>query len=201
MRSKQLVILSVFCLLLVLASCGKPDASEIAEVIGTDKMTTSTYYGSYIINENDINEIASYSNYIFVGRVEDYIKTEYISDDDELPPVTYYSVGVLKNIKGELTTDENVVLTKSGGIKKDGKTFAVEVNDILPALGNTYVFAATLYNDELYCFCPNMVALIEESSDIEESSLYKKYTEAADSKLEDIEPVEGISRFDVSEKN
>ncbi len=193
---KKAVAVLIICVC-ILTGCGRLKESEIGSIIGTDKMETEYYRATYVIDEDNLTEVTSYSNYIFVGTIVSYQKTEYIGDD---MPITYYSVQVKNNIKGELTTEEEIVLVKAGGLSKDRKVFLYNEKDILPAEGKTYVFAATIFNDELYCPCPNMVALIENTDQIENDETYKEYVETCQTISETVTPVEGISRYDVNNK-
>ena len=129
-----------------------------------------------------------------MGQVEAYEKTEYIDDDHRN---TYYSVKILENIKGELVTDKEITVRKTGGIDKNKKKFVVCENDILPEVGKTYVFAAYVYDDELHCFGPGTAALIEDAKDYKESDVYKNYVEACKTKHpETTEREKVISKYD-----
>ncbi len=55
-------------------------------------------------------------------------------------PYTKYSVEVIENLKGELSQEEPITITKKGGITKDGKFCDLYESDVLPVNGNEYVF-------------------------------------------------------------
>ncbi|MCR5744158.1 MAG: hypothetical protein K6F92_10630 [Lachnospiraceae bacterium] len=184
---------------LAIALTGCKSNINVAEVIGTDKMKVEKYHASFVIDESDITQVTTYASYVFVAEVVDYDKTEYINDDED-SPVTYYHVRVKENIKGELTTEEDIVLKKAGGIKKNSDTFMVCEGDVLPQIGKTYLFAAVIWEDDLYCPMPNMVVEVDASSDVLSSADVVKYKEACDNPTPDVPNGDQYkSRYDVGE--
>ena len=150
---------------------------DVAEIIGTEKMNVENYRASFVIDESDIIAVTTYASYVFVADVVKYDKTEYLNDDVDTP-ITYYSVRVKENIKGNLRADEDIVLKKAGGLRRGTDTFLVCEGDILPEPGKTYVFAAVILEDDLYCPMPNMVAEVEDCSKLENSEIIQKYIDA-----------------------
>lgn len=169
-----MVIIAVF---LLVEFSGRMSDEEIGEIIGTNKLETEYYEASFLIDTSDLSAVTTYAKYLFVGTVEEYVKSDYPDEDSVY---TYYSIKVVENIKGELVQDENVELKKSGGLKKNQECFILCSGDVLPAVGHTYIFAATIFPKEesLYCFGPGTVAEIENTSDYKNDPVYKKYTEA-----------------------
>ncbi len=71
-----------------------------------------------------------------------------------------------ENLKGELTKDEPIVITKDGGISKD-KTYIVRYSDDeLPVAGKTYVFYIYAQPDGSNLVSgPNSSILVSEDAD------------------------------------
>lgn len=192
--------ISIFLLLIMtftLVACGKEYTDEeIGKLLGTDELPYEYYFSEFVIDETDLTQMTTYVDYVFVGTVTGYEKTVYDADCVS----TYYNVRVEENIKDELITAEDVVLVKDGGISEDNTKFCLCKNDILPKVGEKYVFCAYVmeYIDELYCFGPNTVCKIE-TPNISEDENYKKYAEALKTKAEDIyEGKHIVSRYDVN---
>lgn len=107
--------------------------------------------GSYIIDTSDPRQLAGDAGYVFVATVEDY-HTEYL-DPATLEsesggtkvvknPYTSYTVQVIENIKGELTTAQPISLLKRGGLAENKRAYYIFENDFLPEVGGTYIFYA-----------------------------------------------------------
>lgn len=73
---------------------------------------------------------------MIVGKVMEELGTEYRFSS---MPYTNYSVQVEENLKGELTQEEEIVISKDGGLTKDGKEYELFPDDILPVAGESYV--------------------------------------------------------------
>ena len=99
---------------------------------------------AYVFDMNDLSELIGYVDYVFIGKVVDYIRTDYeypvdkngnhYQIDNPLPS-TVYNIKVINNIKNELCQD--IELYKGGGLKKDLKSVVLydetslfEINDI-----------------------------------------------------------------------
>ena len=181
-RLKRLFTLIVV-LMAVLCGCGKN--IDVRKTIGTNQMKIETYQASFVINENDITQVTTYASYVFVAEVVDYDKTEYINGDENAP-LTYYRVRVKENIKGNLRKDEDIVLKKAGGLRKGTDTFLICNGDVLPKPGNTYLFSAVIFEDDLYCPMPNMVIGIENTETISSNPFVLQYKEACDNPTEEV---------------
>lgn len=193
----------IFFIVVFIAFCGcsnELEVDEIAKLLGTDKLPCDYYYASFIIDETNLVDVTTYVDYVFVGKVIGYDKTEY--DEDGESPKTYYKVEVEDNIKGELIKNQEIVLVKSGGITEDHKKFNLCYGDILPKIGERYVFCAYVmeYINELYCFGPNTVCKVEKT-DLMEDAAYLRYTEASKKTAQNIfEGKHIVSRYDVDYK-
>lgn len=193
---------SIICLLMIaffLTGCGVKTESEIGEIIGTTEMNTDYYQASFVVDVEDLSQVTTLAKYIFVGTVEEYIRTE--SDpEDELEVYTFYSVKVIENIKGQLIQDANIEVKKAGGYVKSEDYFIMCEGDILPKVGGTYVFAAVMFEEDgsIYCFGPNTVAEIENAENYKEDEKYLSYMEASKTIAKDV-PDNGwsTSRYDV----
>lgn len=179
------VLSSVLFYIIVFVFTGCNKTIDVAEIIGTGKMNTENYRASFVIDESDIVAVTTYASYVFVADVVKYDKTEYLTDDADTP-ITYYNVRVRKNLKGNLRDDEDIVLKKAGGLRRGTDTFLVCEGDILPEPGKTYVFAAVILEDDLYCPMPNMVAEVEDCSKLENSVIIQNYIDACGKEAPDV---------------
>lgn len=194
-------VVTILMIICIIAGCNdKKSDEELRKIIGTPEIETEYYKAAYVIDTDNLSSVTTYAKYIFVGEIEQYVKTEYDSEDEN-EIYTYYSVKVKENIKGELITDSNIEVKKAGGIKKDQKSCLVCKGDILPAEGKTYIFAAVMFEADgsVYCFGPNTVALLESNDDFKEDETYKKYIEAMEVIDNTVPQKEwSMSKFDVS---
>lgn len=181
-RVKGLFTLIVV-LIIVLCGCGKK--VDVGKIIGTDQMKVEPYHASFVIDENDVVQVTTYASYVFVAEVVDYDKTDYINGDEN-SPLTYYRIRVKENIKGNLRKDEDIVLKKAGGVRKGTDTFLICKGDTLPKPGNTYLFSAVIFDDDLYCPMPNMVIDIENSEDFSNNPFVIQFKEACNNPTEEV---------------
>ena len=194
-KIKRFLILAVICACLY--GCKKK--ANIREVIGTDQMKVEPYHASFVINESDIGQVTTYASYVFVAEVTDYVKVTYQNNEGN-QPLTWYKILVKENIKGNLKKDEEIVLTKAGGLRRGTNTFLICEGDILPIVGETYLFSAVILDGELYCPMPNMVVRIENPENVMDNPSVKRYEEAC------ANPAEGVpngnlykSKYDAGE--
>ncbi|MBR5666951.1 MAG: hypothetical protein IKW95_04610 [Lachnospiraceae bacterium] len=183
MRRVKGLLSLIVAVAIVLCSCGK--SIDVRKIIGTDQMKVEPYHASFVVDENDIIQVTTYASYVFVAEVIDYDKTEYINGDANLP-LTYYHVRVKENIKGSLRTDEDIVVKKAGGVRKGTDTFLICEGDVLPKPGNTYLFSAVIFEDDLYCPMPNMVIGVENSEDVSNNPFVLQFKEACNNPTEEV---------------
>lgn len=135
-------ILSIFfsvILGLTLSSCTKEESLE---------QTTE----DFAIDTNDPHQLVGFADYYFVAEVINQVGTNHkdpiiLEGEKEMAfPYTNYKVKVLNNIKGELPLDEEIVVTKAGGVSRDGETFLYE-GDALLEEGKTYIITASVQED------------------------------------------------------
>ena len=138
MKSKVLLI--CMGIVLSLAGCGNREKEiEISEVMGC-----------YTIDVHSYEALAGNADYVMIGKVVEELGVDYkwpVMKENEdgtqtelTKPYTKYSVEVIENLKGELSQEEPITITKKGGITKDGKFCDLYESDVLPVNGNEYVF-------------------------------------------------------------
>ena len=136
MKSKILFV--CMGIALSLAGCGNKEI-EISEVMGC-----------YTIDVHSYEALAGNADYVMIGKVVDELGVDYKwpvmkenadgTQTELTKPYTKYSVEVIENLKGELSQEEPITITKKGGITKDGKFCDLYESDTLPVEGNEYVF-------------------------------------------------------------
>ncbi len=185
MGKKRRLLALCFVTVLLLCGCGKEPFS-VGDVIGTKAMKIKPYTTTFEINENDLYQVTTYASYVFVAEVVSYDKTKY-RDNDEMSPLTYYTIRIIDNIKGELPRFKNIPLIKAGGLKRGTHTFLICERDVLPEPGKFYIFAATLYDGELFCEMPNTVVDITEYRYmLPECEEYLRYVDSCTRIIEDV---------------
>ncbi|WP_262847517.1 hypothetical protein [Mumia quercus] len=119
-------VLAVLSLALGATACGTYDGDP--EIVRTRAIQ--------VLDPHDPEELVSFSDEVFVGRVITEGRTSYERDD---VPVTVYSVEVLDPIKG--APDRTTEVGLDGGISKDGRRLFLMQGDSLLVEGQEYVFA------------------------------------------------------------
>ncbi len=175
---KKRFLVGLLIALLLLTGCGKKlSEQEISELLGTDQLEYEYFQASYVINTEDLSEVAEYSSHIFVGEVVQYERTDYGEDVEDVE--TYYYVKVLDSIKGPLTAEQEVRVVKEGGIAKSHEKFIVASGDVLPAVGKGYVFACRERSDgTLYCAGPNSSVQLDVQGDYTQDVIYHAFLDA-----------------------
>ena len=116
-------------IVLSLAGCGNKEKEiEISEVMGCYTIDVYSY------EELAGDALGVDSQWPVMKENEDGTQIELTK------PYTKYSVEVIENLKGELSQEEPIIITKKGGITKDGKFCDLYESDTLPVEGNEYVF-------------------------------------------------------------
>lgn len=137
-------IILVICTLLISISAGCANSSSDKNKLTEIKVTMS----SSAINTDSITEMVGFADYVFVGEVlreKDTVYKVSVPDGngDEKTvkdPYTNYSVKVIENIKGTLEQTNPIIVQKAGGISEDGEYYELREGDLLPQVGNTYIF-------------------------------------------------------------
>ena len=184
-----LVVVFGILVYLVVYLAGYSDAS-IAKIIGTERMKTKyedmadykefedfVTYQRAMGEEADIkniSQVVDFSDNVFVGVVEKYIRTN-VGDF----PETVYSVRVVENLRGELENDSKVEAVESN------RRYVVFSDDILPSVGATYIFCARSEEDEkgkvqLRCGLPNMTIRLSGKESYVNDPAYLEYKQACE---------------------
>ncbi len=178
---------------------GRLEKSEIVELLGTDKLPTTTIHGEYAIDTTSYREVVGSADYVFVGYVKDYIDTKYDPENSESIE-TVYAIDVKDNIKGELTKESTISLSKSGGINKRGTSFVVYENDTLPRIGKYYIFLVYGQPDGgILCTGENSSIEIKRGEDFTNDEKYSQILKAHKNEVVS-DRKRFISKYDIKNK-
>ncbi|MFK4471824.1 hypothetical protein ABH897_001547 [Paenibacillus sp. RC73] len=181
---KAFMFLSILTTVAILASgCSNPKVDK--NITKSGEIPTSYIQASFVIDINNPKEVVGYTDYAFVGLVEEMTGTEYkfpvTKETEDGPkvltsPYTNYSVKVLSNIKGNLKKDVSIPIQKFGGLNDDKSTYFLFEDDSLPQKGKVYVFTATAEQDgSLLVSGPNFN--IEVKTDVFSKNSIQKLSE------------------------
>ncbi|OGO88071.1 MAG: hypothetical protein A2Y15_04030 [Clostridiales bacterium GWF2_36_10] len=143
--------------------------------------------GDFIIDVYNPNEFVGFADYVFIGYVNELVSTEYYNPYERKgkkysTPITNYSITVVKNIKGNLKSNEPIIVQKHGGVYEDKSAIELWEDDELPEKGKMYVFIGiTQGNSCLLISGPNSNIPLESNinrSNINDSKIVKQYDEA-----------------------
>ena len=146
---KKAFIIAMACVLVCAAAAG----------IYFGKMkhpSPSNTLAEYAIDINNPSAVAGHVDYVFIGRVMKQNETQYenistreTEEGSETvgKPYTSYDIAVLKNIKGNLKTNETISFRKEGGISMDGKYLILQEGDFLPEAGDVCIFYVSAQKD------------------------------------------------------
>jgi len=104
---------------------------------------------NYFFNPYVYEELVGYADYVFVGEVKSlkdntlgFLPTdEHNTGNMRFSEVySYYTVEVIENIKGSLVSE--VEIKKVGGVAPSGEYIYMISGDILPKVGEKYIFSA-----------------------------------------------------------
>ena len=117
------IIIALLLVLLCFAGCAKSDVHVSEDVI---------------FLPDNYPAIAGMVDYLFVAHVVE------ITDTFEIENMLYttYKAKVLKNVKGELTQDDYVYVTRHGGVYKDGRKYIINGSDFQPEVDKSYIISA-----------------------------------------------------------
>ena len=149
---------------------------------------------TYMYDTSTPEQAIGISDYVFVAKVNEIIRTEHrnpitvetglFSSETITTPYTFYSIDVVKNIKGELITSEPIEYMQYGGINEDGESYTFMEGTELLETGKYYLIMADTFGEdggEINVTEPNRRVLLEDvnsAEDIENSEIVKKYEEA-----------------------
>lgn len=181
-----LSIMLVFVLTIILGACSNN------KELNTERKHLSRVYmdGTFSINMDDPRETVGDADYVFLARVDEkgdtvYKNTVQIETEkgtkEISTPYTNYKVTVLKNIKGNLQTDQSIPVQKVGGIDKQGDSIVTFEDDTLPEVNKTYVFLAYAQDDgSLLISGPHSNTLVSNIGKAVTSKTVKSYADKSD---------------------
>lgn len=158
--NKVLVIILVLSINVIYLSCNKTPNVESElniDIYKTDdnisdydviKTLPINYItASWVFEKDNLFALIGYVDYVFVGKIIEYLRTEYdyyidangnYYQTDNPPPMTVYKVEVLINIKNEL--NKNINIYKDGGLRKDEKAIILYEDSTLFNVNDINVF-------------------------------------------------------------
>ena len=88
----------------------------------------------------NLPEFTGSVDYVFVAKVSKVDGV--VSPSPDFYSQIVYSAQVVENIKGELITGQPIHFKRAGDLSKGGKYYPIIFNDVLPEVGQTYIFYA-----------------------------------------------------------
>lgn len=165
---------------------------------------------SFVYDTDNMQEAVGICDYVFIGEVVSCDSTEYrniITMEDESgnpkevgSPYTNYTINVIENIKGELTTEQSIIITKQGGISQTQDAVYVFEDDELPVANNTYIFLAYAQEDgSLLVSGPNSNILFDTTTTYTKTSNseYEKYKNAVENEIVPVDRERFTSTYEV----
>lgn len=150
--------------------------------------------------------------YVFVAKVNKILRTEYknpvelktgfLKKEIITDPYTVYSISVIKNIKGELITSEELEYRQFGGISEDGDSYTFTDGVTLLDENEYYILMADTSEKDEYTLIgskPNTRIELgnEEEFELNENEIIEKYVEAYKNQYKyDIDNI--MSKYDVN---
>ena len=169
-----------------------------SEYMGRKNPKIAWIYSSYMIDTDDKRAVVGFMDHTFAGAVEKQLRTEQRPKGDLHPmPYTIYTIKVLKNIKGELSTTESITVAKYGGLMENKKVIQLSEGDALLEVGKVYIFNMYVTDDGGSIIGgPHCNVMLEDSinaayasgtwdpSILDNSELVKEYEEAFKNQLD-----------------
>lgn len=137
-------------------------------------------YYSEVLHVHDIStpeKAMGVSKYAFIGKVNKILRTEHLKSKGHTP-TTIYEIEVVKNIKGELKTDEPIELEQLGGLAKNKKNY--EFASDSPKLLNSneyYVFMTSVNEESGSIEAFENTRIISLGETFNEKEIVNKYTD------------------------
>ncbi|MBD8500314.1 hypothetical protein [Paenibacillus arenosi] len=174
-------------------------------------------HGTFSIDVHDPKAVVGDADYVFVGRVDKLVNTEYknavtleteTGTKEVASPYTNYSITILENLKGELQTGVSNPVQKSGGVNEDGASIVLYEEDILPQVDNVYIFVAYAQKDgSLLVSGPNSTIAVPANGTMSETNLarvaetneYQTYSNAVNNEKDSVRE-RFVSKFDTQNK-
>ena len=215
-NTRKLLSLGICYLLIICSACGPSNnhLSKIETTIEVDSLPVSEMQASFVYDTNNMQEAVGICDYVFVGKVLSCDGIEYrdvvtVQDENGNPksagtPYTTYTVEVIRNMKGELVTNQPIQLTKQGGISEDQDKIFVFEHDELPKAGHVYIFLTYAQKDgSLLVSGPSSNCLLEaaETYDVTSSLTPEEtaYREAVEHEIIPIKRERFVSTYDANQ--
>ncbi|WP_456695077.1 hypothetical protein [Aeromicrobium sp. P5_D10] len=119
-------------------------AAPDSEVEHIDGLPVSRVSAIYKFDPESPQELADFSDEIFIGTVARKVETKYL-DDDGLDPLTVYEVEVDQSLDGK--TPGTTLVGFGGGVTKDGTELMLPEGDNLLNSDQQYLFAGRRMSD------------------------------------------------------
>ncbi|MBP3703191.1 MAG: hypothetical protein J6I65_05320 [Lachnospiraceae bacterium] len=132
---------------------------------------------SYTFDVDNPNELVGNADYCFLAKVisEDETRYEEIGVSvSVVHPYTIYTVKVIENVKGNLDTDKEIIVKKSGGLLKSPKAYQLYEDDELLEVGKEYFICAKADSKgELLMSGKNSSVFVSEGNEKENIEKYR----------------------------
>lgn len=174
---------SILVMVLVLTSCS---TSNSTTNLKNEELPIYYNEARFVVDTSKPEEIIGWSDYVFLAKVNEEVRTEYTgvrkreNGETTGSPSTIYSITVIDNLKGKIKKNTPVEFKKDGGINMDGKSISLLEGDELLKEGKYYIIMGVANDDgELGQGIKNGSILIpaENKSEAVSSKEYKKYKE------------------------
>ena len=141
----------------------------------------------FAINVYNPPTLIGFSDYVFVAKVEEELRTEYHNlirrefGRVTGTPYTFYSITVVDNIKGNLKKNVPIEMKKQGGVNYDQSSISTFEGDVMLEPGKYYIFIAngqsdgSLKQSEVNSAIKLTVSSEDEISECKEYVAYKEY--------------------------
>lgn len=183
MRKNILTICLIIIYLFIFCSCTSSlTTEEEYDLLVSNELPIDTIYATFVYENDKLINVIGFSDYVFLGKVKEYKET--ITDTPSKIPETVYVVKVIENIKGNLTTDNNIEVIKSGGLSEDYKTKVIFEDDLLPEINCNYIFLVCASEDgKTSATGANTTMKIENTDNYTKDSEYLKCIEAYENQV------------------
>ncbi len=178
-------------------------------VVDTDSLPISKIEAAFVYDVNNITEAVGISDFVFAAKVVSNDGTKYkdtvVMEDiygkpkEVGTPYTSYTLDVLENIKGSLTTEPSIEVIKHGGIVKTKDSVILFENDMLPKEGKVYIFSGYAQKDgSILISGPNSNVLvnIEAKESIISTESYQRYANAVENETIPVQRERYSSKFE-----
>lgn len=113
-------------------------------------------HANYSYNVKSLTDTVKFMDCIFVGKVKSIdgycYEAPIVVDGKSGEEVVYdtytnYEIEILSILKGNIQRGTTICVKKRGGLERDGKSILIMENDVLPDVGEKYLFMALKQED------------------------------------------------------